>query len=144
MHFQRSESDLNNVTRCWQHKRNALKILKANVKFHFQTYYKGCFLCCSTFTVFSPVQGRTATRTQPLSRLAERWRLTSARSATAHTRKAHGRLSVRPPAVRTSASGAKDWEQENTSANPHVNSWPFTQSTGHQGRTAALEHFRHL
>lgn len=93
------------------------------------------------------LQGQIATRTHRWYQPAERWRLMSVQSATAHTRRAHGRLSVRPPAVRTSASGARDWHQSegtlarNTSANPHVNSRPFTKSTGHQGRTAALEHF---
>lgn len=71
----------------------------------------------------------------------------SAQSATAHTRRAHGRLSVKPPAVPTSASRARDWHSEgggrwHTTTTPvHVNSRPFTRTAGHQGLTAALEHF---
>lgn len=42
-HFHCSQPDLHNVTRCWQHKRNALKIYKANLKFNFETYYEGPF-----------------------------------------------------------------------------------------------------
>lgn len=61
------------------------------------------------FLSYCTLQGQIATRTRQWYRRAERWRLMSVQSATAHTRRAHGRLSVRPPAVRTSASGARDW-----------------------------------
>lgn len=110
-HFHCSQPDLHNVTWCWQHKRNALKIYKANLKFNSETYYEGPFSSLLHFFLFLSyhiLQGQIATRTQRWYRRAERWRLMSVRSATAHTRRARGRSSVRPPAVRTSASGARD------------------------------------
>lgn len=74
-------------------------------------------------------------------------------SATAHTRRARGRLSVRPPAVRTSASRARDWHTEkerergaptlarNTSANQHVHSSSPGLLPDIRGQTAVLKHF---
>lgn len=135
-------------------KRNILKMDKLNLKFHCERFEKAllsvvpCFPLYFFLLCLYHLQGQTATRTRRWYRLAERWRSMSAQSATAHTRKARGRLSVKPPAVRTSASGARDWHGDergtlarNTSAEPHAHSQPFTQSTGHQGRTAPLKHF---
>lgn len=132
------------------------KIYGASLKFNFEPYHKGHFLGLLHFSFFlflpyHTSQGQIATRTRRWYQRAERWRSTSAQSATARTRRARGRLSVRPPAVRTSASGARDWRLRvggrrdtagHADARPHESSWPFTQTTGHQGRTAAREYFR--
>lgn len=113
MHFQCPdwESDLDNVTRCQQHKRNRWKKSWVHWRFHFQAQFKSY----SFFTSFSVFlyhpQGPTAMRTQRWYQLGERWRLMTAQSATARMRRARGRSSGRPPAVKTSANKAKDWHR---------------------------------
>ena len=57
----------------------------------------------------SPPQGPTATPTRLWFPPAARWKSTTAQSATARTRRAHGRSNGRPPAPRTSASRARHW-----------------------------------
>lgn len=79
---------------------------KANLKFNFELIF--IVLLHFSFFFHHALQVQTATRTQQWYQQAERWRLMSAQSATAHTRRAHGRLNVRPPAVRMSVRAARD------------------------------------
>lgn len=104
-------------------------------KFSFdivKTFFFYGFAALFLFLLHPTLQVQTATRTQQWYQRDEKWRLTSAQSATAHTRKARGKSSVRPPVVRMSVRGTR--ETEETAAPRFSASWTSGSDCSQQSR----------
>lgn len=121
------------------------KIHWANLNVRLKCNAKLLFSCPSAkmMLLFHHLQDQTATQTQKWYQPAERWRLTSARSATAPTRRGRGRLNARLPAVRMTASKARTQHSNRGKTSTRTCSMSaFTRSTGYQDGTVALELFK--